>query len=90
MWPLGPGLLSAADKRPGAKAQFLRGPLFRSLKATAPSVFVTLKRHGTRFAQSNAMHYEMDKLLPKRMRPSDLPGFTGHEYPRIAHPHKGE
>ncbi|MBB5065423.1 hypothetical protein HDF15_003791 [Granulicella mallensis] len=37
MWPLGPGLLSNAHKRPGAKARFLPAPLFRSLKATAPS-----------------------------------------------------
>ncbi|MBB5064049.1 hypothetical protein HDF15_002397 [Granulicella mallensis] len=57
MWPLGLGLLSAADKRPGAKARFLPWPLFRSLKATAPSVSLMLKHQGTRFALCSTGHY---------------------------------
>jgi len=47
--PFGLGVLARIGKRPGAKANSCLA-LFRSLKATAPSVSLTLKRQGTRFA----------------------------------------
>jgi hypothetical protein len=44
------GLLFAAERRPGPKGHIFASRVFRSLKATAPSDSLTLKRQGARFA----------------------------------------